>query len=90
MYRIKNKADWREFSSDVNRRANADEALRFGLSQNGDDVDGYFDTMNGYSGDLYFNGGARWQTPAEFIDGVEGNYSYPFYVVDTGSNYSWL
>ena len=95
MRKIEDRADWIEFTFDAEDNING--ACRFGLSQNGDDIEGVFDYETYSEADGYddpvsvcrdVNG--VYKTTREFIEGVEGNYSYPFYVCDMGANCEWL
>ena len=70
----------------------------FGLSQNGDDWCGHFsvkwqfyeESKNTYVPRVFIDADGETLTAEQFLEGVEGNCSYPFYVVDTGANYTWI
>ncbi len=83
-------ADWATFERG--------RVCAFGLSQNGDDWDGHFsvkwqfyeESKNTYAPRVFIDADGETLTAEQFLEGVEGNYSYPFYIVDTGANYKWL
>ena len=98
---IKSKKDWDDFIADVQYHLGEDGNYRdgsFAVSQNNDDWDGRFFTefmtdTDGFSTtELGLRGLCQsvWETPDQFYDGLLGNYHTPFFIVDTGANYSWL
>ncbi len=98
MRKIENRKDWLEFIADCNR--NTVHLALFGLSQNGDNIDCFFNVYRtldcGF--DLVINenmmcsdkGSKKLVEPSKYFDELQTNYSTPFYIVDTGANYSWL
>lgn len=101
MRKINNRNEFQMFVDDVRSHARfsplVSDDVHFGLSQDGDNIDsdtcaymhdfgvGYIIPRLVFSDDC---GGIV--TAEEFVEGVEGNYSYPFYIVDIGDNYTWL
>lgn len=95
MRKIENKSDWYDFAFDAEENGNG--ATRFGISQNGDNIDAVFNFETYTEADGYDDpvsvcrdvNGACYST-REFIDGVEAGFAYPFYVCDCGANLTWL
>lgn len=103
MREIKDICDWYGFIADFERHCG--EMAFFGLSQNGDNVDGHFFVKRVWS---YGAGGRHLEglfvadandndtdcndlkRPPKYFDDLCGNYATPFFVVDTGANYRWL
>ena len=101
MRKIENKKDWEDFVADVEYNLGEVESYMtgaFAVSQDGDDWNGHFYTEFDTDNDGYFINdfsinpaeSSEWETPEQFFDGLIGNYSFPFYICDTGANYSWL
>ena len=100
MRKIENKSDWNDFVRDVEDNLN-DSPWRgnkgsFGLSQEGDYIDGRFysnpDSIGDESMILVFEDDetGKEEEPNDFYESLKGAYSLPFYIVDTGANYNWL
>ena len=103
MRKINDIQDWFKFIDDV--EGHCGETALFGLSQNGEDWDGHIMVKRVWSygaGGRHLEGlfvadangnGADCndlKRPAKYYDDLCGNYSTPFFVVDTGANYRWL
>lgn len=99
MRKIENRKDWLEFIAACNR--NTVHLAKFGLSQNGDNIDCFFDVYRVLSfgfdfNDVYENmmcsdeGSKKLVEPSKYFDELQTNYSTPFFVTDTGDNFTWL
>ena len=101
MRKISSKKDWNDFVADVEYFLGEDGNYKegaFAVSENGDDWNGHFytefekDADGFYCLNLSFKdyGHTEWENSSQFFNGLLGNYHTPFYICDTGANYSWL
>ena len=95
MRKIENINDLHKFIDDIKSNSPENATVYFGVSKDGDNVDGWFSSLHNDDGAVFrdaaiYSNVDTTQITAEFIDGLETNYTYPFYIVDTGANYTWL
>ena len=91
MRKIENRNDLHRFIEDIKSNIHKNTTVYFGVS----DSDGWFSSLHNYDGAVFrdaefYSNVDITQTAAEFIDDLEANYAYPFYIVGTGANYTWL
>ena len=94
MRKIENRNDLHRFIEDIKSNSPKNTTVYFGVSD-GDDVDGWFSSLHNDDGAVFrdaafYSNVDITKTVAEFIDDLEANYAYPFYIVDTDAHYDWL